>query len=292
MIFREGFACAGPWLIEHVQEIEQFPREGDHATVNHEAKEIGGVFRVIAALRRLQADLPLYALGLLGEDDNGHVILDACHELDVDTFQLLVDEQTCTARATVMLSLRSGRRTSFHSAGANALLDLAHFDFRHCLASWFHLHDLAQLAILGNWDHASMPVRALFQSAQGAGMATSLFCGELHEPGQATGILAMLHNIDYLLLTAKALAQCTGLPADTAISWPHTNLCAAAEELLANGGMRSLAVASEAGICTVHRGRHCAWQEGRPTGKQGGEAVWCAAFLYDCYCRERPAVAE
>ncbi|MCG3158961.1 MAG: hypothetical protein DKINENOH_05609 [bacterium] len=292
MIFREGFACAGPWLIEHVHEIEQFPREGGHATVNHEAKAIGGVFGVIAALRRLQAELPLYALGLLGEDDNGHVILDACHELDVDTFQLLVDEQARTASATVMQSLRSGRRTSFHSAGANDLLDLAHFDFRHCLASWFHLHDLAQLAILGDLDRAGMPARALFQSAQGAGMTTSLFCGELHAPGQAMGMLAMLDNVDYLLLTAKALAQCTGLPAERAVSWPRAELNAAAEELVATGGLRSLAVAGEAGICIVHRAGHCEWQEGRPAGGEGRAAVWCAAFIYDCYCRERQAVTE
>ncbi len=292
MIFREGFACAGPWLIEYVHEIEQFPPEGGRAIITHETKEIGGVFGVIAALRRLQAEVPLYALGLLGEDDNGHEILDACHALDVDTFQLLVDEQVRTASATVMQSYRSGLRTSFHSAGANDLLELRHFDFRHCLASWFHLHDLAQLAILGDLDRAGMPARALFQSAQGAGMATSLFCGELREPGQAKGMLAMLENVDYLLLTAKALAQCRGLPPERAVSWPHAELSAAAEELVASGGLRSLAVAGEAGICTVHRAAPSEWQEGRPDGGEGREAVWCAAFLYDCYCRERQAVAE
>ncbi len=292
MIFREGIACAGPWLIEHVHAIEQFPREGGRATVNHEAKEIGGVFGVIAALRRLQAELPLYALGLLGEDDNGHLILDACHALDVDTFQLLVDEQVRTASAMVMQSHRSSLRTSFHSAGANDLLDLAHFDFRHCLASWFHLHDLAQLAVLGDLDPAGMPARALFQSAQAAGMATSLFCGELHEPGQARGLLAMLDHVDYLLLTAKALAQCTGRPAERADAWPQAELRAAAKELIVTGGLRSLAVAGEAGICTVHRAGHCEWQESQPDGGKGREAGWCAAFLYDCYCRARQAVAE
>ncbi|MDZ7267283.1 MAG: PfkB family carbohydrate kinase [candidate division KSB1 bacterium] len=292
MILREGVACAGPWWIEHVHEIDQFPGEGGRALVKREAKEIGGVFAVLAALRRRHADLPLSALGLLGEDEDGHAILAACHKLEVDTFQLLVDKQTRTASAMVLQSQRSGRRTSFHLPGANALLDLAHFDFRHCLASWFHLHDLAQLGTLGRLDDTGMPARALLQSAKAAGLVTSLFPGELAASHQTAGLPALLEQVDYLFLTATALALCTGFPSERVALGPHAELSAAAAKLVTAGGLRALAVAGEAGLYTVQRGRHGEWQESSQTGGTPSPDDWCAAFLYECYCRERQALPE
>ncbi|MCI0691906.1 hypothetical protein L0337_07860 [candidate division KSB1 bacterium] len=73
MPHREGFACAGNWIIDHVRLIDHYPGEEGLAFIREESRSTGGcAYNVICDLRAIDPDLPLYAIG--GEDEDGHFI--------------------------------------------------------------------------------------------------------------------------------------------------------------------------------------------------------------------------
>jgi hypothetical protein len=67
MPHREGFACAGNWIIDHVRLIDHYPGEEGLAFIREESKSTGGcAYNVICDLRAIDPDLPLYAIGVIG----------------------------------------------------------------------------------------------------------------------------------------------------------------------------------------------------------------------------------
>ncbi|MDZ7343927.1 MAG: carbohydrate kinase family protein, partial [candidate division KSB1 bacterium] len=79
MAHREGFACAGNWIIDRVRVVDHYPAEEHLAFIRQESISGGGcAYNVICDLRAIDPELPLYAIGVVGEDDDGHFILSDC----------------------------------------------------------------------------------------------------------------------------------------------------------------------------------------------------------------------
>lgn len=284
MPHREGLACAGPWVIEHVREVAYYPPEGSVINIENEFSRPGGAFPLMAELRGRDANAPLYAIGSLGEDENGHLILDDCHKLDIDTYQLCVKDEIATAHAEVILAQRSNRRTSFYSGGANDLLSIGHFDFRHCLASWFHLHDLARLpALLQPSDENATHAGSVLQKAHTAGLTTSLYVDQLPNAPVTQNLLASLAFADYLVISENALSQLLGL-ANTTLS--REGIIAAAHQLMSHSAFASVAIVGATAGGFVTRTGEFQWQ-----GFAAGGSIhfpqerFCARAIYDAYCK-------
>ncbi len=201
---REGFVCAGTWCWEHVKTIAHYPEAGAQATILREHTQAGGsAFAALSALRRFDADLPLYALGMIGEDEDGRALLAACHKLEADTFQLQTTAEAPTAHAVVIHAEHENARTRFYFPGANHLLAAEHFDFKHCLASWLHLSDYDLLERL-HLPEAEFGAAAgkIFHAARAAGLSTAL---TVTAPEKILGANPLAQTLDYLILTARAL---------------------------------------------------------------------------------------
>ncbi len=204
MPHREGFVCAGTWCLEHVKTIARYPAPGAQATVLREHTQAGGsAFAMLSALRRHDADLPLYALGIIGDEEDGRALLAACHKLEVDTFQLQTTNEAPTSHAIVLHAEHDNTRTRFYSPGANHLLGEEHFDCKHCLATWLHLSDYEML------DRLRLPAEEfgaiagkIFHAARASGLSTAL---TLTEPEKILNASALLQTLDYLMLTEHAL---------------------------------------------------------------------------------------
>ena len=247
MPYREGFALAGAWLIEHEKDVAYYPAEGANARIRAERQHVGGeAFGLASALRTHEAALSLYALGAVGEDEDGHAILHACHQLEIDTYQLQALTEAATAHAHVIISGQNGGRTSFYFGGANDALGLAQFDFRHCLARWFHLGDLPLLALMAQPDEefGALAGRVL-HLARMAGLATSLSwaapAGDLDEEARAR----IFAQTDYLILSAEALPALTGVVSDRDATPSRQAWEAAAQQILSQGVNRGVMIHSE-----------------------------------------------
>jgi len=289
---REGFACAGNWIIDHVRLIDQYPHEEGLALIREESRSTGGcAYNVICNLHAIDPELPLYAIGVLGEDENGHFIFDDCHKRDVDTFQLVATDAAPTAHAEVMFSQASQRRTFFHHPGANQLLNVEHFNFRHCLAQWLHLGYLLLLEQLDQPD-AEFGTRAgrVLHAAKLAGLTTSVDVVTTASERYARVVVPTLPYIDYLVINEIEAERTSGIATREGHSLLKDGVVAAAEKLLDLGVNRCVVIHFPEGGYAVYKGsRAVFWQEAvnLPTDKirntAGAGDAFCAGFLYGSY---------
>jgi sugar/nucleoside kinase (ribokinase family) len=288
---REGFACAGNWIIDHVRVIDHYPNEEGLAYIREESKSTGGgAYNVIFDLRAIDPELPLYAIGVVGEDEDGHFILDDCHKRDIDTFQLVASEEAPTAHTEVMFSQASQRRTFFYHAGANNLLDVAHFDFEHCLARWLHLGYLLLLEKLDQAD-AEFGTRAgrVLQLAKAAGLITSVDVVTAKPEAFPRIVVPTLPYVDYLVINEVEAEFITGIKIRQQNSLLKEGITDAAGKLLEAGANLGVAIHfPEGGFAMLKNGESC-WQGAlelppeKIRNTSGAGDAFCAGFIYGCY---------
>lgn len=137
---RNGILVGGNWIIDQVKIIDTFPEEEKLVTIFSECQSNGGsAYNILKDFVKLGANFPLSGLGLVGDDDRGDFIIKECKELGIDTTQLRKILSAYTSYTDVMTVKSNARRTFFHQRGANALLDIEHFNFSISTAKIFHL---------------------------------------------------------------------------------------------------------------------------------------------------------
>ena len=241
---RDGVACAGNWIVEHLHTVTHYPAEGQLVHISEEQRVLGGcAYNVIRDLHDLDPDLFLYAIGIIGEDEAGHDILNDLHRRDIDTFQLIAQPDVATAHSEVIISENNGQRTSFYSAGGNRLLSPAYFDFSHCLAAWLHLGSLLLLEGLDAPDSEfGAGAARVLHMAKEAGLTTSVDLVTDEKADYPAVISPALPYVDFLIVNAIEAARCVG------VSWApgekpvKEKLVACAEKLLANGVQKAVVI--------------------------------------------------
>ncbi|SYI00541.1 hypothetical protein SB04496_00805 [Klebsiella pneumoniae] len=72
---RKGIIAAGNMLVDHVHQIGQWPERGWLVEIVHSERATGGApLNVLLTLAKMHAGLPLQAVGLIGEDNDGDYI--------------------------------------------------------------------------------------------------------------------------------------------------------------------------------------------------------------------------
>ncbi len=143
---RAGVLCAGCLVIDVNKRVDHLPPPERIALIESESRDSGGPgFNLVVNLSRLGAPFPLELLGVIGDDDNGRLVLEVCRDAGIDAGTVRVAPGTVTSYTDVMIE-PGGRRTFFHQKGANALLAPEQFDFSSTRARIFHfgspgLHD-------------------------------------------------------------------------------------------------------------------------------------------------------
>ena len=73
---RKGIIAAGNMLVDHVHQIGQWPERGWLVEIVHSERATGGApLNVLLTLAKMHAGLPLQAVGLIGEDNDGDYIM-------------------------------------------------------------------------------------------------------------------------------------------------------------------------------------------------------------------------
>jgi sugar/nucleoside kinase (ribokinase family) len=137
---KNGILVGGNWIIDQVKVIDAFPEEEKLVNILTEYSSNGGsAYNVSKGLVKLKADFPLYGLGLVGDDERGTSIIKECQDMGIDATQIRKLLNGATSYTDVMTVKSTGKRTFFHQRGANAHLDIVHFDFSASAAKIFHL---------------------------------------------------------------------------------------------------------------------------------------------------------
>ena len=137
---RSGVLTFGSFITDHNLAIESYPPEDKTTFIERRHLAAGGPgYNIAANLRRLDPAMRVECHGLLGDDENGRVVLDA-----LARHGIAADGMTLTAEAPqvyveVMASQATGRRTFFFFRGTADLLDESHVDLGASQGRIFHL---------------------------------------------------------------------------------------------------------------------------------------------------------
>lgn len=204
---------SGNWIIDQVKVIDAFPEEEKLVSILEEHSSNGGsAYNVLKNLAKLGAGFPLEGLGLLGDDARGNRILEECQALQIDTRQLSQTAQAPTSYTDVMSVKNTGKRTFFHQRGANALLDLHHFDFSVSKARIFHLGYLLLLDKLDVKEADGLTRAAkVLRSAQQQGFITTADIVSERSDRYQDLIPSALPFLDYLIVNEFEAGMITGI---------------------------------------------------------------------------------
>jgi len=255
MSTRNGILSGGNWIVDAVKVIDVFPQQDALANIVSTTRGTGGSpFNVLVDLAIMQAAIPLAAVGLVGDDENGKWIVQECRARGIDTQALQHTDLAPTSYTDVMTVQSTGRRTFFHARGANALLDSAHFDFTSNTASIFHLGYLLLLDRLDlpHPEYGTVAAEVLSR-AQAAGLKTSVEAVSEDSDRFARIVLPALKHVDVCIMNEFEAGRVTGRTIRKGDALDRTELRAAMETLLEKGVRERVVVHFPEGGCALSR---------------------------------------
>lgn len=210
---RNGILVGGNWIMDQVKLIDVFPEEEKLVNIFTESSCNGGsAYNVIMGLVKLQADFPLSGVGLVGDDEKGERIISHCRSLGINTAQISKTAEAHTSYTDVMSVKSTGKRTFFHQRGANALLDIEHFDFSASQDKIFHL---GYLLLLDKLDiiEADGTTRGsqVLKNAKAAGLITTVDIVSERSDRFKDVVSPSLPYIDYLFVNEYEAGKITGI---------------------------------------------------------------------------------
>lgn len=210
----KGICVAGNMIVDTLYRVDNYPGEGElvHIKDSIEYATGGAVNNVIVDLAKLDPDLPLQAMGKIGEDDKGDLILSQLGKYpNVDVSNVLRDG--VSAFTIVINDETSRQRTFFTYLGANGRFEERDIDWSNVRADIFHIGYLLLLNALDQEDaeYGSKMARLLCH-AQQHGLRTSI--DVVSEAGDRFARLvppAMRYS-DYCIINEYEAQMTTGIP--------------------------------------------------------------------------------
>jgi sugar/nucleoside kinase (ribokinase family) len=261
---RRGILCAGNWIIDHVKMVSTWPREETLANILGEERGTGGsAYNVLVDLARFGVGVPLYGLGLVGDDEDGRSILRDCDRLGIDRRFLDIARGQPTAYTDVITVAATGRRTFFHNRGANALLGPERFPVE---ALPCRIANLGYLLLLDRLDapdaeYGTGAARVLAQMRR-AGIVTSIDVVSEDSDRFRSVVAPALPHADYCIINEIEAGGITGRALRTEGRLDRGACEAAAADLLEMGVQRTAIVHAPEGAFGAARGGETCWQPG------------------------------
>jgi len=137
---RNGFIAAGCWTLDRIKQISAWPHQEQLChIVSTEIQGGGSAHNFGIDIKKLDSEMPVEAIGLVGEDAEGDFLLEQARSLGINTHQLKKNSSTNTSFTDVMSVIDTGKRTFFHYSGSNDIISPEHFNFDQSNAKWLHL---------------------------------------------------------------------------------------------------------------------------------------------------------
>ncbi len=161
-------AIAGSVLVDRINEIAAYPREGQLTQIRRVSRAVGGcVPNVAIDIKRIDPTLDVLAVGCVGRDDDGEFVINTLSENGVDTAGLCrLDEPTSF---TDVMSVTGGQRTFFTYPGACAAFGYDSISLDTLGADMLHL---GYFLLLDKVDRGEG--KAILKEAQARRIRTSL----------------------------------------------------------------------------------------------------------------------
>ena len=210
---KKGIAVAGNMIVDMLYPIDGFPKPGELTTITTDAtRSTGGCLcNDILDLAALDPELPLTALGRVGEDEAGDFVLEKLRERpNISLAQ--IRRQGTTSYTLVMADEVSKQRSFYQCRGANADFCEADIDWDKLDVDMLHIGYILLLDALDAPDgEYGTKMARLLHSARQRGIKTSI--DVVTEASERFGriISPALRYTDYCIINEVEAQATTGV---------------------------------------------------------------------------------
>lgn len=283
-----GIVTAGTWCADHNKVVTHWPGENEVVEILGEEVRSGGSAANLAIdIRRLDPAIPVSTIGLVGDDEDGRILVAEAESAGIDTRRLVRKTGARTNATDAFTSRRSGRRTHLFLPGVARELSPEDFDFTGIEARFLHLglpgiHEKLD----SPWGEDPNGWVTVLRKARAARLSTNLeLCSISPERIQAI-VRPCLPHLDLLVVNDFEISAIDGRPVDHEAAVSVEQLIPAAQRVMAAGAMSLVAVHFPMGAVavardgTVWREPSVAVPESEIVGPNGAGDAFAAGFLY------------
>lgn len=236
---RAGIAIAGNILTDVVKTVDHYPDIGLLSYITHVSKSVGGcVPNTAIDLATIDRDIPISAIGKVGDDEYGRYLISELNRHRIDTRQISVSATSPTSFSDV-ISLPSGERTFFHSKGANAQFSPADVDINALNCVILHIGYVFLLDEFDREDAQYGTVMARFlHDVQQHGIKTSIDAVSNSTCDYRAKMLPALKYCDYVIINEFEACMISGLAPYDEQGRVHLDNIRSTMQMMAQAGVR------------------------------------------------------
>ena len=288
----KGIVVAGSMVIDYIKEIDNYPSVGLLTNIRSVDKSIGGcVGNTAINLAKIDKNVPIAIIGVIGDDENGKFILSSFRDYGINTSRIIIDKDINTSYTDVMSVIGTWERTFFHVRGANAKFSYEHINFQELQADLFHIGQALLLDILDGPDTEYGTVMAkTLAHAQRAGMKTSIDVASENSLRYSSVITPSLKYCNYVIINEIESGMITGLPVrDESGKLIVGNIQAICEKFMEMGVRDKIVIHAPEASWSLDRDGQFYYMpslllpDGYIKGTVGVGDTFCAGMLYAIY---------
>jgi sugar/nucleoside kinase (ribokinase family) len=209
---RRGVLSAGTWCVDFNKSIARWPDEDTSNEVLAIDRQGGGAgFNMALDIKRLDPELPVEAMGLVGDDELARFLFAECDARGVDRAALRAAPGGATMSVDAFNVATNGRRTHFYHQGVAAEMTPDDFDFSLSRARVLHLGlPGAHKAMDRPWRDDPNGWVTVLRKARAAGLAANLELMTTHAERLAELGRPCLPHLDCLIVNDYEIGALAG----------------------------------------------------------------------------------
>lgn len=288
MALRRGFITAGTWCVDDNKLIARWPSEDTATEVLSIDRQGGGsACNMAFGLRRLDDQMPVETIGVIGDDQAGRFLCEQCDALGVDREQITMMEGGHTFSTDAFCVENCGQRTHFFHAGVAKLLGPDHFNFSNTRARILHLGlPGAHQTMDSPWRGETSGWVAVLKAARASGLETNLELITIAPDRLAALVAPCLPLLDYLVVNDFEIGAICAIETRKIAGTDLLAVKKAMETAMRRGVMRAVVVHFPEGALALSRDGtffgqgSLAMPAELVKGANGAGDAFAAGFLY------------
>lgn len=211
---KNGIVIAGNILVDIVKNIDSYPKMGMLSHINDISMAVGGcVPNVAINLAKIDSEIPICALGSVGNDANGKYVISELSKNGVGTDRIILSDEVPTGFSDVM-SVVGGERTFFFKKGTNETFAPSDIDVDSLDCDIFHIGYILLLDKFDEYDSVyGTAMAGLLKRVQDKGIKTSIDMVSDNTADYGAKIIPALKYSNYVIINEIECCHIWGLDA-------------------------------------------------------------------------------
>lgn len=275
---KSGIAVAGTLLVDKINEITAYPECGQLTKIHSIQNSVGGcVPNVGIDLKKISPELDVYAIGKVGNDEEGEYIKNTLAESGLDVSRIKADNSKTSF--TDVMSIKGGQRTFFTYAGADNEFCVDDIDFDTLSCKILHLGYFLLLDKIDNGEGIK-----ILKKAKECGISTSIDLVSENSDRYSL-VIPCLPYVDYLIINEIEASKLSG------IAYTGDNLKEICLKLREMGVQKKVIIhMRDCAVCCSDNGFTTVGSVDIPRelikGTTGAGDAFCAGALYAIHCNK------